>query len=200
MSTSEVRRRRFAATCLVLATCAPRAAPPPQRERFGLGRTATAAEIAALDDDVRPDGAGLPPGSGTVAKGASIYAARCAACHGSTGREGPFDVLVGAGQPLGFRVGRRPKDATPATIGNLYPHATTLYDYLHRTMPWSQPGSLAPDEVYSLVAWLLHENAIVPADAVLDATRLPSIEMPVRRRFTEATTEATIRATIRAAR
>jgi cytochrome c len=187
--------KRVAAIYLVLAACEPRAAPPrPQPERFGLGRAATAAEIAALDDDMQPDGTGLPPGRGTVAAGASIYAARCASCHGSTGREGPFDVLVGGGEPLGFRVGRRPKAATPATIGNLYPHATTLYDYLHRTMPWPQPGSLAPDEVYSLVAWLLHENAIVPADAVLDATSLPSIEMPARRRFTEVAIKTTIKA------
>ena len=158
-------------------------APAPAAERFGLGRAATREEIATLDDDVRPDGTGLPAGSGTVARGAEIYAARCAACHGATGHEGPFDELVGGGVSLGFRVGRRPADATPATIGNVYPYATTLYDYLHRTMPWAQPGSLQPDEVYSLVAWLLHENGIVPADVVLDRTSLPKIEMPARKLF-----------------
>jgi cytochrome c len=178
--------KRVAATWLVFAACHDPAPSPPEPARFGLGRAATIAEIAALDDDVRPDGAGLPSGRGTVAAGALIYAERCAACHGPTGREGPFDVLVGAGQPLGFRVGRRPRGATPATIGNLYPYATTLYDYIHRTMPWARPGSLAPDEVYSLVAWLLHQNAIVSVDAALDATTLPKIDMPARGRFTEA--------------
>jgi cytochrome c len=176
---------RWLAVWLVCAGCSAQPAPPASG-RSGLGRAATPAEIAALDDDVEPDGTGLPPGRGTVAAGAALYAARCAACHGPTGREGPFDVLVGAGQPLGFRVGRRPAGATLATIGNLYGHATTLYDYLQRAMPWAQPGSLAPDEVYSLVAWLLHENAIVPADAVLDATSLPRIEMPARGRITAA--------------
>ena len=179
--------KRVAATWLLLAACheppAPSAHPP---ERFGLGRAATSAEIAALDDDVHPDGAGLPPGRGTVADGAPIYAARCASCHGATGREGPVGVLVGGGQPLGFRVGWRPDHATPPTVGNLYPYATTLYDYIHRTMPWAQPGSLEPDEVYSLVAWLLHQNDIVPADAVLDTASLPKIEMPARSRFIEA--------------
>lgn len=177
---------RWLAIACLIAGCSDRTAPPPAAERFGLGRAATAAEIAAFDDDVLPDGTGLPPGRGTVAQGAQIYAARCASCHGATGREGPFDVLVGGGTPLGFRVGRRPGGATPATVGNLYPYATTLYDYLHRTMPWAQSGSLQPDELYSLVAWLLHENSIVPADAVLDAASLPKVEMPARGRFTEA--------------
>jgi cytochrome c len=178
--------KRAAVTWLLLAAChEPPAPPAPAPERFGLGRAATSAEIAALDDDVQPDGTGLPPGRGTVAEGAPIYAAHCASCHGPTGREGPVGVLVGAGQPLGYRVGRRPSTATPATVGNLYPYATTLYDYIHRTMPWAQPGSLEPDEVYSLVAWLLHQNDIVPVGVVLDATTLPKIEMPAHGRFIE---------------
>src|ERR1043165_7678040 len=179
--------KRVVIAGLLVAAC--RESPPspaPEPPRFGLGRAATSAEIAALDDDVQPDGTGLPPGRGTVAEGAAIYAARCASCHGVTGREGPVGVLVGGGQPLGFRVGWRPSTATPATVGNLYPHATTLYDYVHRTMPWAQPGSLEPDEGYSLVAWLLHQNDIGPATAALEATTPPKISVPARGRFTEA--------------
>jgi cytochrome c len=178
--------KRIALIGLLLFACrnerAPRARLP---ERFGLGRPATSADIAALDDNVRPDGNGLPQGRGTVATGAAIYAERCASCHGATGREGPDDVLVGGGQPLGWRVGRRPKGATPATIGNLFPYATTLFDYVRRTMPWAQPGSLTPDESYSLVAWLLHENGIVPAGATLDRESLPKVAMPAHDRFIE---------------
>jgi cytochrome c len=169
----------------VLAACGSDRAPSPPLPRFGIGRPATAADISALDDDVRPDGTGLPSGSGTAALGASLYAARCASCHGPTGREGPFDVLVGDGQPLGYRLGRRPQTASPPTVGNLYPYATTLYDYLHRTMPWGQPGSLQPDELYSLVAWLLDANGLLAPAAVLDAASLPKIEMPARRRLLE---------------
>src|SRR5262249_47251474 len=117
--------------------------PPrePSRPRPLHGRTPTQHEIAALDDDVRPDGTGLPPGRGRGGAGAPRYARRGASCQGATGRDGPFDVLVGV---------------APATSCKLCPHATTLYDYPHRAMPWAQPGSLSPDEVYSLVAWLLH--------------------------------------------
>ncbi len=115
---------------------APRSGLPA---RFGLGRAAAAAEIKAWDIDVMPDGDGLPPGSGTPAGGAKIYARKCAACHGPSGTEGPFDRLVG-------------RDRAPVrTIGNYWPYATTLYDYIHRAMPLAAPGSLTPDEVYSLV-------------------------------------------------
>lgn len=140
---------------------------------FGFGRTATPAEIAALDIDVRPDGAGLPPGRGTVAEGATVYAAACAVCHGPTGREGPYDRLVGG-------------DSTwtgPLTIGNYWPYATTLYDYVRRAMPQTAPGSLAPDDVYALVAFLLHANGLVGEDAVLTAETLPRVVMPARGRF-----------------
>jgi cytochrome c len=154
-----------------------------QLEPFGVGRPATAAEIARVDDDVRPDGRGLPAGRGTVPEGAAIYASQCAGCHGATGREGPYDVLVGAGEPMGWRVGRRPPSATPPTIGNLWPYATTLFDYIHRAMPWEHPGSLSSDDTYAIVAWLLHENGLLPFDAQLDARSLPKVKMPARRRF-----------------
>ena len=147
---------------------APRSGLPA---RFGLGRAATAAEIKAWDIDVMPDGDGLPPGSGTPAGGVKIYARKCAACHGPSGTEGPFDRLVG-------------RDQGPArTIGNYWPYATTLYDYVHRAMPLGAPGSLAPDEVYSLVAYLLWRNEIIPETAVIDTRTLPRVVMPARDRF-----------------
>jgi S-disulfanyl-L-cysteine oxidoreductase SoxD len=148
---------------------------------FGIGRPATPAEIGALDIDIGPDGAGLPSGRGTPAEGAAIYATRCAGCHGKTGREGPNDVLVGRLTAEGFPFSRDPK--LPHTIGNYWPYATTVFDYIRRAMPPDAPGSLKDDEVYALVAHLLALNELIPADAVMDATTLPKVKMPARERF-----------------
>ena len=149
--------------------------------RFGFGRPATAEEIRAWDIDVRPDGTGLPPGSGTASQGAAIYARRCVACHGRTGSEGPFDLLVGREPRQGFPFGRDPRWVR--TIGNYWPYATTLYDYIQRAMPLDAPGSLQPDEVYGLVAFLLWRNEIVADTAVMNAQTLPRVVMPARDRF-----------------
>lgn len=167
----------------VLASARTEAQPAPSSRapRFGFGRPATAEEIRAWDIDVRPDGAGLPPGRGTVARGKAVYAEKCAACHGPSGRNGPFDALAGREPRAGFPFGRDP--SLVRTVGNYWPYATTLYDYIHRAMPWTQPGSLEPDEVYGLVAYLLFLNEIVPEDAVLDAATLPKVVMPARDRF-----------------
>lgn len=151
-------------------------APPT----FGIGRPATAAEIAARDIDIGPDGAGLPPGRGTATEGAALYAARCASCHGKTGTEGPNDVLV-ARWSGSFPFAHDP--AVPKAIGNYWPYATTLFDYIRRAMPPNAPGSLADDEVYALVAHLLAWNGLVPPDAVMDAASLPNVQMPARDRF-----------------
>jgi cytochrome c5 len=148
---------------------------------LGIGRAATPAEIAARDIDVGPDGAGLPPGKGSAADGARVYAARCAACHGKSGREGPNDVLVAPAPPSGFSFAQNPK--LPRAIGNYWPYATTLFDYIRRAMPPDAPGSLSDDEVYALVAHLLVWNQIIAADAVLDAASLPKVRMPARDYF-----------------
>lgn len=148
---------------------------------FGIGRTATAEEIAARDIDVGPDGTGLPPGRGTPAEGAVIYAARCASCHGKSGTEGPNDVLVGRIEGGGFPFSRDPKAAR--TIGTYWPYATTLFDYIRRAMPPNAPGSLTDNEVYALVAQLLAWNGLVAHDAVMDARSLPNVQMPARDRF-----------------
>lgn len=152
---------------------------PPAR--FGFGRPATADEIASWDISARPDGRGLPPGSGTARDGAVIYASRCAGCHGATGREGPADPLVGREPHVGFPFGRDP--TLVRTIGNYWPYATTIYDYLYRAMPLNAPGSLAPDDVYSLVAYLLWRNEIIADTALIDARTLPRIAMPARSHF-----------------
>src|SRR5439155_3656892 len=93
---------------------------------FGIGRPATPAEIAAWDIDVGPDGVGLPPGRGTSADGAPIYASRCAGCHGKTGKEGPNDVLVGRLPGDAFPFARDPRALK--TIGSYWPYATTAFD------------------------------------------------------------------------
>lgn len=139
--------------------------------RFGFGRPATAAQIAAVDIDVRPDGQGLPPGSDTVPEGRAIYAAKCASCHGATGVEGPYNRLVSS-------------DTSRAkAIGNYWPYATTLFDYIRRAMPFNAPGSLSNDEVYHLTAYLLHANGLVAADIVMNAANLPKVVMPAKDLF-----------------
>jgi cytochrome c len=148
---------------------------------LGIGRRATAAEIAARDIDVGPDGAGLPPGRGTAAEGAVIYATRCASCHGKTGAEGPNDVLVAPPAPGAFPFAKDPK--MPRAIGNYWPYATTVFDYVRRAMPPNAPGSLTDTEVYAVVAHLLALNGLIATDAVIDAQSLPKVQMPARDRF-----------------
>jgi cytochrome c len=157
-----------------------RAGAPPS---FEFGRPATAAEIAAWDIDVRPDGSGLPPGNGAAGQGALVYTARCAMCHGATGSEArwPTPRLVGREPRVGFPFGRDP--SLVKTIGNYWPYATTLYDYINRAMPLNAPGSLKPDEVYGLVAFLLWRNEIVADTAVMNAQTLPRVVMPAHDRF-----------------
>ena len=150
--------------------------PPPS---FGFGRLATQQEIQAWDIDIRPDGKGLPAGAGVPATGKAIYAVKCAACHGIEGRavEGvqlPGPVLV---SDTIFK-GRKSN-----TIGNYWPYATTVFDYIRRTMPYNAPGSLTDNEVYALTAYLLSANGIIREDMVLNAKNLPQIVMPAQKYF-----------------
>ena len=164
-----------------LASSMAQGKPTPPPATFGIGRAAAADEIAARDIDIGPDGAGLPPGRGTAEEGAKIYAARCASCHGKTGKEGPNDVLVGRHTASGFKFSQDP--ALRRTIGSYWPYATTVFDYVRRAMPPAEPGSLTDNEVYALVAHLLAWNELVAADAVMDAASLPKVQMPARDRF-----------------
>lgn len=157
--------------------------PKDWPDTFGFGRPATAEEISVWDIDVMPDGTGLPAGSGTVSEGSIIYKNKCTACHGATGIEGPFDKLVGREPRNNFPFGKDYKYLSMRTIGNYWPYATTLFDYVRRAMPQNEPGSLTADEVYALSAYLLHLNEIVPDDAVMDLKTLPAIKMPAKDRF-----------------
>ena len=152
-------------------------------ERFGFGKTPTEAEIKALDIDVRPDGQGLPVGEGTVAEGSKIYKMKCAVCHGATGKEGPQDILVGEPASANFRFAESVDLARQKNIGNYWPYASTIFDYTYRAMPQNLPGSLTPDEVYSLVAFLLFKNEIISEDAVMNQTTLPQVQMPAEKYF-----------------
>ncbi len=147
---------------------------------YHIGRQATGAEIQAWNIDISPTGEGLPPGQGTVSRGAAVYAATCAVCHGATGTEGPMTKLVG-GQ------GTLTTNHPVKTVGSYWPYATTLYDFIYRAMPLTAPQSLTPDEVYSVVAWLLFRNRIIPENTVIDAKTLPVIRMPNRGGFVSDT-------------
>jgi cytochrome c len=148
---------------------------------LGIGRPASVDEIKKLDIDVRPDGTGLPEGRGTSADGAKVYAAKCQSCHGANGQGGSAERLVDreSGKNWDFATNAK----LVKTVGNYWPYATTLYDYTFRAMPFAQPGTLTPDETYSLVAYILALNKIVPEDAVMDRKTLPAVKMPSRDRF-----------------
>lgn len=168
-----------AATLCLASGPGPAAAQAPAR--FGFGRPATAAEIAAIDIDIKPDGSGLPAGRGTPADGAPIYASKCAQCHGKTGTEGPNDILVGREPRTGFPFSQEPD--LRHTIGNYWPYATTVFDYIRRAMPPTAPGSLTDDEVYALTAFLLHANELIAEGEVVDKAMLPKVRMPAREHF-----------------
>lgn len=156
-------------------------------ERLGIGRTASAAEIARWDHDISMEGAELPSGSGTVAQGAELYKAQCASCHNVNG-EGlapAYPALIGrAPEGEDFRFASDPK--LVRTIGNYWSHAPSLFDYIKRAMPLTAPGSLSDDEVYALTAYLLAMNDVIARDATLDAESLRAVKMPYADRFVNA--------------
>ena len=150
---------------------------------YGFGRPATAQESAAWDIDVRPDGKGLPAGSGTPAEGAAIYAVQCAACHGAQGEGGLNDRLVVHSADEPFPLASDVNAGQHRTIGNYWPYATTVFDYIRRSMPFTAPGTLTANEVYSLTAHLLHLNHVIPEDAEMNAQTLPNVVMPAHGKF-----------------
>jgi cytochrome c len=176
-----MRRPRLSIVLLVLAACS--------RDRGGavqynVGRAASPQEVAALDVDVGPDGAGLPPGSGSAAQGAAVFALKCAACHGPGGAGMPplYPALVGR-NPRAAEFGFATDPTLTRTIGDYWPYGTTVFDYVRRAMPFGAPGSLTNDEVYALTAYLLAANRVIPMNATLDSATLTAVKMPSVGRF-----------------
>ena len=141
-----------------------------------LGKPISAAELAAWDTSVMPDGTGLPAGSGSAAQGAQIYAQKCGACHGEGGAGGSASALLPKGPITSI-------NGAEKTIANFWPYASTLFDYIRRAMPWQQPKSLTNDEVYALTAYLLALNKVIDDGATLDAAALSRVKMPNRDGF-----------------
>ncbi|MBA5687401.1 c-type cytochrome [Rugamonas apoptosis] len=153
----------------------------------GLGRPATAAEVAAWDIDVRPDFKGLPKGAGTVAAGQVIWEGRCASCHGTFGESNEvFTPIVGGttaddiktGHVAALKTGRQPQKTTLMKVATV----STLWDYINRAMPWTAPKSLKTDEVYAVLAYILNMGEIVPDDFTLSDQNIAQVQqrMPNR--------------------
>ncbi|MDQ2804493.1 MAG: cytochrome c [Pseudomonadota bacterium] len=143
---------------------------------FGYGSAPPPALLEGWSIAVRPDGQGLPVGHGSVDEGADIFSAQCAACHGTFGEGAGRYPKLASDSKL---TGQQPEQ----TVGNYWPYATTLFDYVNRAMPYPAPHSLPPDQVYAVVAYILNLNNIVPSDFVADQTSLPKVKMPNRHGF-----------------
>ncbi len=146
--------------------------------KYGFGRTATLKEISLLDIDVRPDGKGLPAGQGDALKGKALYLSKCAVCHGNNNTDFSTAKL-----PAPMLVSDTSAKSRPKAIGNYWPYATTIFDYLRRAMPYNAPGTLTNDEVYSITAYLLHANKIIKQSDILNAETLPKVVMPAKKLF-----------------
>lgn len=148
--------------------------------KLGLGRAATAEEIAAWDTDVRPDGRGLPVGKGTVKQGDDLFQEKCASCHGEFGQGvGRWPVLAGG-------AGTLKADRPDKTVGSFWPDVSTVFDYIKRAMPYGNARSLTNDEVYALTAYVLSMNDIVKDETFeLNEKNFTSIKMPNAAAFYE---------------
>ncbi|MFZ4807308.1 MAG: c-type cytochrome [Hyphomicrobiaceae bacterium] len=146
---------------------------PAEAAKLGLGRTATVEEIAGWDIDVRPDGQGLPKGKGTAAKGEEIFLEKCASCHGDFGEgRDRWPVLAGGHGTLS-------SDRPDKTIGSFWPYASTIFDYIRRSMPFGDAQSLTADEVYALTAYILNLNEVIKdANFELNEKNFTTIKMP----------------------
>ena len=146
-------------------------------DHYGFGKPATDQEIAKYFS-IPPSGRGLPPGSGTAKEGATVFADNCAACHGDKLQGNPA-AGIGGDKLLGGRGSLATK--TPVkTVESYWPYATTLFDYIKRAMPFSAPGSLTDDQVYSVVAYILSEGKVIKPTEVMNAQTLPKVAMPNR--------------------
>lgn len=153
-----------------------------QQNAQGLASPATPAEIAGWNIDVTPDGAGLPPGSGTVEQGEQLFATSCAVCHGAEGEGVPVAGRGGYPRLVGG-IGTLAENTPVKTLGSYWPYATIVFDYIRRAMPLTNPQSLSSEQVYALTAFLLWKNGIIAKDTVMDAKSLPAVKMPNRDGF-----------------
>lgn len=165
-----------AAVAAACATTAPSRPPVTTEAKFG--QPISEADIAPWDIDVRTsDGKGLPPGRGSVAEGKVVYEAKCLACHGQDAKGGPvYGPLVGG-------IGSFTTNTRVLTPGSMYPYAPILFDYIRRAMPMDKPLALTANEIYAVSAYILHLNGLVPAEAVMDQTSMPRVQMPNRNGF-----------------
>src|SRR5678815_2905290 len=168
--------RDLVCVALVVSGCTSAGVTPSAMESPRLGLEATPAQIAGWDISVGPDAVGLPPGKGTPATGAIVYEQKCQVCHGAKGAGQPNDRLVG-GQ------GTLTSKAPVRTIGSYWPYATTVFDYVRRSMPYIQPQSLSNDEVYAVTAYLLNLNGIIGDNDEMNAQTLPKVKMPNQPNF-----------------
>ena len=154
--------------------------------RFGFGRLATPQEIAGWDIDVRPDGHGVKKGRGTARRGQEVYDAQCASCHGTFGESNNYMVIAGGVTKEDLKTGRAAslKAGEVRTVGNKLNYATTLWDYINRAMPWTNPQSLSVDDLYAVTAYVLHLNEIVPEDFELSDQNILKVQMPNRNGMT----------------
>ena len=157
-----------------------------QSPTYGLGRAPTPEEIRAWDIAISPTGKELPSGQGTAKEGGLLYVRKgCAGCHGMTGSGAHAPTLISrkdfhSAAPV-FCLAPCVNDSN--TMGVHSPFATTIWDYINRGMPLGKEGTLTPDEVYSLTAFLLYKSGIIKEDDVMDAQSLPKVKMPNREGF-----------------
>src|SRR6266571_2945180 len=146
-----------------------------QSPTYGVGRTPTAAEIRALDISIGPTGEELPPGRGTAKEGAKLFELQgCVVCHGAEGKGGGPAPALKSKTSQDLPIWKRER-----ILALRAPFATTVWDYIHRGMPLGREGTLTPDEVYALTAYLLYVNKVIPEDTVLDEKSLPKVKMPI---------------------
>ncbi|MGB0683828.1 MAG: c-type cytochrome [Magnetovibrionaceae bacterium] len=145
--------------------------------KFGFGVEPTKEEIAGWDIDIRPDGMGLPEGSGDIELGEELYVEQCAHCHGEfADGAGRFPPLIG-GTVDDLKAENR-EGQPEKSIGSYWPYASTVFDYIRRAMPFGDAQSLSADETYALTAYLLYSNDLFDGDEPLDRESLSAIVMP----------------------
>jgi S-disulfanyl-L-cysteine oxidoreductase SoxD len=191
-----IHRLRLVIAVAIVSASAGLSVAAAEMPTYGVGRAPTTEEIKAWDLTIPPDGRGLPPGSGTAAIGKGVFEEKCAPCHGPQADDPKYRLLVGRFRPL--TAAQLPESIDPfvggkpvLTIGNYWQYATTLWSYIRRAQPFDEPGSLSPDQVYAVTAYLLYLNGIVGEQDVLDTKTLPQIKMPNRDGFVPESVKGT---------